>query len=223
VADICVLDTRQYRSPHPCGDGWLPVCAQADEPQRTMLGERQERWLDAQLRSANGTWQILAQQVLFSRFDSRSFPKVEVDVEIRRMDGWDGATAAQDRLLRALRDSKTANPVILTGDAHMAMAFDVREDWHNTKASPLAVEFMATSISSGGDGSPTLKNAEQIFSQNPHLKFLGNERGYTRHIVTPKRWQADHRVVERVSTPGAPASTRKSLVVEAGQPGLKDA
>jgi len=41
--------------------------------------------------------------------------------------------------------------------------------------------------------------------------------------VTPKTWQADHRVVAKVSTPGAATSVRKSLVVEAGRPGLNDA
>jgi alkaline phosphatase D len=82
---------------------------------------------------------------------------------------------------------------------------------------------LATSISSGGDGSVGVPNGEKIQSQNPQLKFLGNERGYTRHIVTPKLWRADHRVVERISAPGAPVATRKSLVVEAGRPGLSDA
>ena len=35
--------------------------------------------------------------------------------------------------------------------------------------------------------------------------------------------QADYRVVPYVKRPGAPISTRKSFVVEAGHPGLKDA
>jgi alkaline phosphatase D len=82
---------------------------------------------------------------------------------------------------------------------------------------------MATSISSGGDGGIVPKNTDKTLALNPHLKFIGNERGYTRHVVTAKQWQADHRVVERVSVPGAPAITRKSLVVEAGRPGLVDA
>jgi alkaline phosphatase D len=82
---------------------------------------------------------------------------------------------------------------------------------------------MATSISSGGDGSAKLENDDALLSDNPHLKFIGDERGYTRHVVTPKRWQADFRVVESVTTLGAPIATRKSFVVEAGHPGLSDA
>ncbi|HKA71024.1 MAG TPA: alkaline phosphatase, partial [Xanthobacteraceae bacterium] len=83
--------------------------------------------------------------------------------------------------------------------------------------------FLTTSISSGGDGTPVVKNADAILADNPHLKFVGNQRGYTRHVVTPQRWQADLRAVERVSVPGAPVATRKSFVVEAGRPGLLEA
>lgn len=52
------------------------------------------------------------------------------------------------------------------------------------------------------------------------MKFIGEERGYTRHTVTRKHWTADFRAVERVTTQGAPVVTRKSFVVEAGRPGL---
>jgi alkaline phosphatase D len=66
LADVAVLDTRQYRSKQPCGDGIKANCTEADEPNRTMLGEAQEKWLGDLLRSSAGTWQVLAQQVLFS-------------------------------------------------------------------------------------------------------------------------------------------------------------
>ena len=58
---------------------------------------------------------------------------------------------------------------------------------------------------------------------NPHLRYLGDERGYTRHTVTPKQWQADYRVLERITTPDAPVFTRTSFVVEPGNPGLSRA
>ncbi|MEA2903815.1 MAG: alkaline phosphatase [Alphaproteobacteria bacterium] len=224
LADLAVLDTRQYRSKQPCGDGFRSDCKDADEPNRTMLGGAQERWLEQELRSAKGTWQVLAQQVVFSRLDWRSFPWLQVpDVEIRRMDTWDGASAGRSRVLNILDDVQAPNPVVLTGDAHMAMAFDIREDFGDPQSRCVGVEFLATSISSNGDGTPSVPNAEALHAHNPHLKFIGNERGYTRHVVSPKRWQADYRVVEKISVPGAATSTRKSFVVEAGRPGLMDA
>ena len=224
LADMAVLDTRQYRSRQPCGDGFRANCKEADEPGRTMLGERQERWLADELRSARGTWQVLAQQVLFSPFDWRSFPFLPPsDAAVRRMDTWDGASAGRDRVLGILRDAQVANPVVLTGDLHIALAFEIKDDGRDPMSRCVGVEFLATSISSNGDGAPTVPNAEALHAHNPHLKFVGNERGYARHVVSPKVWQADYRVVEKVSVPGAATLTRKSFAVEAGKPGLSPA
>jgi alkaline phosphatase D len=220
LADVAVLDTRQYRSAQPCGDGFK-VCAEADDPARTMLGEQQERWLADRLRGEKGAWQVLAQQVLFSRLDFSPFEWVTSKAPgTHNLDAWDGASAARARVLGLLRDSRAANPVVLTGDAHYGMAFEVKEDWNDPGSRSAAVEFLAPSISSNGDGARTLPNTEAILQLNPHLRYLGNERGYVRHSVTPKLWQADYRVLERVTTPDAPVLTRTSFTVEAGKPGL---
>ena len=59
-----------------------------------MMGEAQERWLAEQLQAPKATWQVLAQQVLFSALDWRSFPFVQPsDSPARDLDAWDGATA----------------------------------------------------------------------------------------------------------------------------------
>jgi len=222
LADLAVLDTRQYRSRQPCGDGFRAECRAADEPGRTMLGEAQERWLADLLRSTTATWQVLAQQVLFSRLNWRSFSWMQNPEDgMHRMDAWDGATAAQARVIDMFRPAR--NPVVLSGDAHMDLSLEIKDDWNDAKSRCVGVEFLSTSISSGGDGAANVKNADAILADNPHLKFVGYERGYTRHVVTPQRWQADLRTVERVSTPGAPVVTRKSFVVEAGRPGLQEA
>jgi alkaline phosphatase D len=219
-----VLDTRQFRSKQPCGGGIRAICKEAEEPGRTMMGKAQENWLGQLLRAGQPTWQVLAQQVLFSHMNWRSFPWTGIkEPDAGYMDGWDGSAAARERVLAMLREARTANPVVLTGDAHMGLAFEIKEDWRESNSRCLGVEFLATSISSGGDGGPTFPNDAVLHADNPHLKFAGNERGYNRHIVSRKRWQADFRVVERISSAGAPVLTRKSFVVEAGQPGLADA
>jgi alkaline phosphatase D len=223
LMDMAVLDTRQFRSKQPCGDGFKANCKEADEPSRSMTGEPQERWLAERLRSTQATWQVLAQQVLFAPMDWHSFSWAGTqDADAGDMDGWDGATAARNRVLDMFRAMPAANPVVLTGDAHMALALELKDNPKDPNSRCLGVEFLATSISSGGDGGEALSNKDALHAQNPHLKFSGNERGYTRHTVTPKLWQADHRAVEKISTPGAPVVTRKSLVVEAGRPGLVD-
>jgi alkaline phosphatase D len=67
------------------------------------------------------------------------------------------------------------------------------------------------------------KDGVGLLADNPHLKFAGGERGYSRHTVTPKEWRADVRAVPRISVPGEAAVTRKSFAIAAGKPGLQDA
>jgi alkaline phosphatase D len=223
LADLSILDTRQYRSSHPCGDGFKD-CPEATGESRTMMGAEQEQWLAAGLRSSTATWQVLAQQVLFSPLDWRSFPWVAAsDVPMANLDAWDGATAARDRVMQALRQAAVKNAVVLTGDAHFDMALELKQDWRNPASACVGVEFLATSISSGGDGAAVMANDARLHADNPHLKFFGNRRGYNRHTVTDGRWQADYRVAEQISVPGSAISTVKSLVTEAGNPGLQAA
>ena len=221
LADIAVLDTRQYRSRQACGDGFHADCREAGDESRTMLGAAQEQWLAARLRDGGATWQVLAQQVLFARLDWRGFPWVkDSEAPVLNMDAWDGASAGRDRVMAMLSEAKVANPVVLTGDMHKACALELRRDWRDSNGPCIAVEFLATSISSGGDGSADPAWAATVTRNNPHLKFFSDQRGYTRHVVTPQRWQAEFRAAQSIATAGLPVTTVKSLVIEAGRPGL---
>ena len=223
LATIAVLDTRQYRSKQACGDGGKAGCAEADDPRRTMTGAAQEEWLARVLRDSKTPWQVLAQQVTFSRFDWQDFPFVKAkEPDVHNMDAWDGAKAAQARVLKMARAAPNPNPVVLSGDIHHGVALEMREDWTNVSTPCVGVEFVATSITSGGDGEAPMAIEGAVLSHNPHVKHISNRRGYVRHTVTPKTWTADYRALEKVSEPGAPATTLKSFVVEAGKPGLND-
>ncbi|MBL8569234.1 MAG: alkaline phosphatase D family protein [Phreatobacter sp.] len=224
LATLAVLDTRSFRTPQPCGDGIRAGCDEALEDSRTLLGAAQENWLDGVLRAGGSVWQVLAQQVLFAAMDWRSFGRSTTqERHAGDMDKWDGAAAGRERVLAMLRRVERANPVVLTGDAHIGLALDLHRDGRDPASPCIGVEFLATSISSGGDGRALLRNDRMLRADNPHLKFAGNERGYSLHRVTPRQWQADFRVVPKVSVAGSPVLTRKSLVVEAGRPGLVDA
>ncbi|WP_315754253.1 MULTISPECIES: alkaline phosphatase D family protein [unclassified Bradyrhizobium] len=223
LADIAVLDTRQYRSKQPCGDG-IKACPEADQPSRTMMGAQQERWFAEGLRGSRATWQVLAQQVMFAPLDWRSFPWLpSSDVPLRSLDKWDGASAARDRVMQMLREAGITNTVVLTGDLHKGVALELKQDWRDPASQCVGVEFLATSISSDGDGFARYDNEPTLFANNPHLKFFSNQRGYIRHVVTPARWQADYRVVDRISVADGTVSTAKSFVTLAGKPGLVDA
>ena len=106
-----VLDTRRFRSPQACAKGPRVVanCAEASEPNRTMLGDAQERWLYDGFKSAKARWTVLAQQVILMRNDRDPDP----DVFAPSLDKWDGAVAARDRLFAAIEEAKLANVVAL--------------------------------------------------------------------------------------------------------------
>lgn len=214
LADLHVLDTRQYRSDQACGDGRKVRCPESLGANRTMMGAVQERWLERGLRSSRARWNVLANQVMLAqtRFE-------QADQEVFGMDRWDGYPVAQQRLVRLLASARRANPIVITGDIHTNWVADLKERYDDS--SPVvSSEFVGTSITSGGDGNDTVSPA---LKRNPHLKYFNNRRGYVRVKITPSRWHCDYRTVPWVSKPDAPIETRASWVVEAGKPGAEPA
>lgn len=216
LAEFNVLDTRQYRSDQACGDGQDVGCAEALDPSRTITGAEQERWLFDGLARSQARWNILAQQVFMAQRDFE--PEAEVRLS---MDAWDGYAASRDRLFDFIQKRQPSNPIVLTGDVHANWVADLKADFSNPNSATLGTEFIGTSITSGGNGSDTNANTESILTENPHIKFFNNQRGYVRCELTPARWQSDYRVVTAVTTPEAPITTRASFVVENGKPGAQ--
>ena len=218
LADFHVLDTRQYRTDQPCGDGGKAPCEASYDPAATILGEQQRAWLFDGLAASPAAWNVLAQQVMMARVDHRAG-----DEEIYSMDQWPGYEADRRRVLKYLHERKITNPVVLTGDIHTNWANELPVDFENLDGSSAAVEFVGTSISSSGDGQQEADNQSTLLSENPFVKFHNRERGYVVCEVTPKTWRSDFRTVEYVTRKGAPVNTRASFVVEAGQSKLQKA
>ena len=213
-----VLDTRQYRSPQACGGGNKANCAEALDPGRTMLGEKQERWLYEDFRTSKARWNLIAQQVMIMRADRDPDPNVFAP----SMDKWDGAAAARDRLFGAIETTKVPNVIVVTGDVHRNFAGELKKDFADEKSPTLGAEFVSTSISALGDGFDINDNFRALLRQDPHIRFSNSQRGYVRHVVTPQRWQADFQVLDKVTVPDGRMTTRKSFVVEHGKAGLAE-
>jgi alkaline phosphatase D len=214
-----VLDTRQFRTPPACGSGRKANCAEAFEPRRTMMGETQERWLYDGFKTARRTWNVLAQQVTMMRNDADPDP----NKFLPNMDMWDGAPAARDRLFAAIEDAKVANLIALSGDIHSNWAGELKKDFLDERSATLGVEFIGTSITSNGDGYDINDSFRRRVAKQPYVKFFNGQRGYVRHVVTPARWQADFRVLDKVTVPDGRVSTRKNLVVESGKSAIAQA
>ncbi|MFD2396222.1 alkaline phosphatase D family protein [Prauserella oleivorans] len=215
LADFTMVDTRQYRDDQACGDGLRSDCTERLDPARTMLGQEQEAWVLDGLERSHATWKILGNQVFMMQADH-----LEGDAQGFGMDTWDGYAAARRDLLAGVERRRVDNFVVVTGDAHRSTAADLKVDFTDPDAPAVGAEFLGTSISSGADGQDMDDLGRIWLRENPHMKFHNAQRGYMRCEVTPRHLRTDYRVVPRVTVPGAPVSTRASVYVEAGTPGI---
>ncbi|MEV4804494.1 alkaline phosphatase D family protein [Nonomuraea sp. NPDC049421] len=220
VANLHLLDTRQYRDPYACtgGSGTVgPGCVQRFEPSRTILGQEQETWIDERLRNSRATWDLLGQQVFLMEMDWTNGEGRGYSNE-----GWDGYVASRDRLTAAI-DAYQRNAVVLTGDVHSHWAGEVKRDHQDPESKPVAVELVTTSVTSAGDGMDVYPDTADLLRENPHVTFCNGRRGYVRTRITEREMRVDFRSLPCVTEPGAPARTSGSFVIEPGSPTLNPA
>ena len=218
LASFHVLDTRQYRTDQPQGDGRKPSSPVLLDPRGTILGDQQRNWLFSGLDRSPASWNVLTQQVMMTRVDLERGPAV-----MHSMDQWSGYEFERRRVLKHLHDHKTRNPVVLTGDIHSDWANELIADFDRPESKKVGVEFVGTSISSSGDGTHQPRSNEHLLPENPFIKHHNTERGYVRCEITPKQWRTDYRNIPYVTRRGAPITTRASFVVEDGRPQLQRA
>jgi alkaline phosphatase D len=205
-----VLDTRSYRNDQLCTQTAKLNCRTQDSPDAGLLGAAQEAWLGQGLVH-DARWNLLAQQVRVMPFLSPNAAGVEA---LGSVDKWSGYPAARARLVKAITDRKLTNVVIATGDAHVhnVGVVPVRDEALNGPAA--AVEFLATSITSGSDGSATLPPGPSVTDgRNPHLALHSTQRGYQTFDITPNEWRTDVKVLDRVTSPGGRLSTLARFAV----------
>ncbi len=210
LARFHVLDTRQFRDDQPCAPASDigAVCAESEH--LTVLGADQERWLDTGLAESMATWDVLAQQIVFSRLAFTLGPD-----GIRNLDQWDGYPGARAHVLERL--AQRTNPVVITGDIHASGVARVTADFDDARAAPVGTEFVGTSIASNAPES--LRAVVPVaLANNPHLLWAdADARGWVRCEVTPTEWRADFRHTDALIE-GAPVRTARSWVIESGRP-----
>jgi alkaline phosphatase D len=197
LAELILLDGRQFRSDQTCGDVTLsvdPACPETADPTRTMLGSAQEAWLGERLAASAATWPVIAQQTVLSNV---TLPNGAV----LNYDQWDGYPAARQRLL--LQAAQAARTVVLTGDIHLAAVGAIPG---------VGIEFVASSISSAGLVPPEVLDVVTSFPEVVDAELA--HRGYIRHTVTPETWTAEYRTVDDVANPQSTVSTWKTFAVD---------
>jgi len=222
LARVHMLDDRQYRSPQVCprpgrgGSTVVPAaeCPDLQQPDRTLLGQEQERWLFDGLAGTGARWNVIAQQTLMAQVDRAPGPGQSFWT-----DGWDGYPESRRRLLAFVAEKRVANPIVIGGDIHIFVVSDLRTDFDDPAAPVVATEFTGTSITSQGLSPKAL---ESWRVDNPHIKFADSaRRGYTSVELSRKTCLTRLRAVKSVTDLDSPVSTLATWTVEDGRPGAQ--
>lgn len=247
LANFLMLDGRQYRTdqagnntPNDFG-GWDEGMF---DPQATMLGPRQEAWLTERLRDSTAKWNFIGQQTVVSSINGGvGFP---LPRGLYNYDAWDGYWAARGRLVDAITSGQVRNPVVLTGDFHCNLAFDLLDAWPSPRDYPNITELVeaikawdrapiGTEIAAGAISSPTFfEPGGQIpisvgvgtLEGTPwaaHAELLNN--GYVLHEVTPEADRATFRICKanlKASTEEGKPRADKTVVIADGIPGVSE-
>lgn len=211
LARFHVLDTRQYRSDQSCGDGRRPICEEWSQSDRTVLGDAQSSWLQEGLASGGATWSVLAQQIMMVPFEVDPSP-----TESYNMDSWSGYPVARQRLLEFIASRKVPNVVAITGDVHANYASELPLNFRESSSPSVAVEYVGTSISSGGNGRDAIPAVEAALGGNPWMKYHSARRGYVRCDVTPSEFRANVKLLRSVASRDEPVIATHSFVTPAG-------
>ncbi|MDX2222518.1 MAG: alkaline phosphatase D family protein [Rhodospirillaceae bacterium] len=189
-AQVLLLDTRQYRSDQPCGQGFPgdASCEALADPYLSMTGPVQERWLIEALARPVAPFNVIGSQTWFAPYRYNAAP----EAPSVNMDQWDGYPIQRQRLIDAMAAS-SAKTVVLSGDWHCAAAMRIHQDPWNAGSRRVGHNFCGTSISSHCPWWEPLRAAKDF---NPHVDHVnGGQRGYVRCEITAEDCRAEFRVV----------------------------
>ncbi len=235
-------------APYTIGPNVGALRAIIDDPERQMLGARQEEWLKLEVAAsvASGRpWQILGNQVVMARVHAPDLRKslgtekvAAISAKLSGkgrtrfdqfvdlftydipfdLDGWDGYTAARERMYASIMAS-SSNAVILSGDSH---AFWMNE-LHDRSGARVAAEFGVSSVTSPGLGDylPGVDTNAVFTQQSPEVLYTDQSaHGYTLLTVTRDAVVGEHVGVEMLAKPYAASTLAAFKVSPSDGPGI---
>jgi len=216
-------------TPYVLGPDPQALQAILDNPERQMLGARQEQWLGEQIAAsvvAGRTWQVLGNQVVMARTRApdviKALGREAVDKALAALpedkrkglaaiaqlysydipydlDGWDGYPAARERVYDQIKGA-AGNVIVVSGDSHAFWADELRD----ASGALVAVEFGTSSVTSptDGDSAPGIDLGRIFMDQNPEVIFCSqNDKGYIRLTLTRKEAKAELLSVDTLVKP----------------------
>jgi len=183
LLDLFMLDSRTYRTPHPCGEAqherFFPLtCNTITKPEQSMLGTTQRDWLLSELPQSTQRWKVLGNQTYMGCFGLRHHNK-KIPFNL---DAWDGYQAERALLVQSIQAHEIDNLVVLTGDLHIGVASHVLGDHSQRADDPnniIGVEFITPPTTSASW-------LESLLRKNPsHRDFLSQLFSFTARITNP--------------------------------------
>lgn len=218
LAELWTLDARQYRSGQACNEpgtsgGHLQWhCAELRQPQRSLLGLAQERWLGQGLATSTRAWKLVGQATQMS--------PCGIDTPAGRVvysDGWDGYAPARQRLLQGIADAGLRDVVMLGGDVHRHVAANLRVQPNEPRSPVVASELVTSSISSRGVSDAAMA---LIRRSNPDiLHARSDERGYMLCEFDKHSLHCIARATAFPVTARASLHTQAAFAIESGRAG----
>lgn len=225
LAELSVLDTRQYRDapppdsgnaalPRPLGGG--PIPDGVFDEDRTMLGAEQLEWLSDRLTTSEATWNVIVQQSIMASIDR------DPDDPDRgySVDSWDGFIAERNALLGLVADEGVENVVSLAGDLHTNVVADLLADYQEG-GEAIGTEIVGTSVSAIELLPDDLVEGAR---QNEVVKHYDpDHRGYVRVVFEPEQATVDLLQVETTEQPETGIEVGSTWVIESGTAGATEA
>jgi alkaline phosphatase D len=218
LADLLLLDTRLVGRDRPALDARGPALRVGPEG-RSLLGEDQWRWLEAEASASSGRWLLLGNQVMMAPVRG-----LNVAGGLGVNPGqWDGYPTERRRLYEVLRRAGwTSDVAVLSGDIHSSWAAEL----------PVGAEFVSPSVTTDSfartvlPGIPGLSALTRgvLLSQNRHLRMADLENhGYVTLDVSPERIQGDWWHVDSIRRRPAGERWAGGWTLSHGQHGLAPA
>lgn len=226
LLEFTLLDTRQYRDRAACpSEGRYEAetvsratCADLTDKNRTILGARQERFLNEQFMRGLSKWSILVQPTLFGTVNQKNNKNEWAAYN----DGWSGFEPARQKIIDMMaRRKKDSSCVVIGGDVHAFWAGEVKNDYANPESEAVAVEFVGGSITSK---SYNYERFSKMLPDNPHFKFFDDRtNGYGLAEVTENSIDVKLRHTKSTWQRDAGFSNLKHFVVERGKNKIQEA
>ncbi len=236
-------------APYVLGPDVPKLEAILNDPERLMLGPRQEEWLRLEIAksvSLKQPWQILGNQVVMARTVApnlyRALGKEKVEAIIANLP----AGPFRERVVAGIElfsypipfdpdgwdgygaarervydafKASNGNVVVMSGDSH---AFWVN-DLHDAEGTRVAAEFGVSSVTSPsvGDFMPNLDLGKVFMDQNKEVVFCDqNRKGYTLVTITPEHVTGQLIAVDQLKKPYERGVLATYRVTPADGPGV---